>query len=68
MANRQPKEQLSNSLRSYVAKVVFTYTQTMGHTDRRELEELTDQVITRLEKNMQMEEQIKTKRTDPTLP
>lgn len=68
MANRQPKEQLSNSLRSYVAKVVFTYTQTMGHTARRELEELTDKVITRLEKNMQMEEQIKTKRTDPTLP
>ena len=50
MVNKQARNQLPDSVRNFVAKTVFTYTQTMGITDRRELEELTEQVISRLEK------------------
>ena len=68
MANRNVSQRLSDSLRNYVAKTVFTYTQTMGLTERREIEELTDKVISRLEKDMSMDEKTTAKRLEPTLP
>lgn len=69
MTSKQPKQQFLSSIRNYIAKVVFTYTQTMGLTDRQELEELTDQVISRLEKGMSPEEQTKSKKiVEPALP
>jgi ribonucleoside-diphosphate reductase alpha chain len=68
MVNKQARNQLPNSVRNFVARTVFTYTQTMGITDRRELEELTEQVISRLEKRMSMDEQTTAKRIEPALP
>jgi len=68
MANKQVKNQLPDSVRNFVARTVFTYTQTMGITDRPELEELTEQVISRLEKRMSMDEQTAAKRIEPALP
>lgn len=56
MADKQSKNRLSDSLSNYVAKTVFNYTQTMGLTDRNEIEGLTKLVISRLEKNMSVEE------------
>ncbi|MFA5065773.1 MAG: vitamin B12-dependent ribonucleotide reductase [Dehalococcoidia bacterium] len=68
MVNKQIKNQLTDSVRNFVARTVFTYTQTMGITDRTELEELTEQVILRLEKRMSMDEQTTAKRIEPALP
>ena len=68
MANRNAGQRLSDSLRNYVAKTVFTYTQTMGLTERREIEELTEKLISKLEKDMAMDEQTTAKRLEPTLP
>jgi ribonucleoside-diphosphate reductase alpha chain len=68
MVNKQARNQLPGSVRNFVARTVFTYTQTMGITDRRELEELTEQVISRLEKRMSMDEQTTAKRMEPALP
>ncbi len=65
---RQPRNQFTGSIRNYIAKTVFTYTQTMGLTDRTEQEELTEQVISRLERIMTVEEQARTKRMEPALP
>ena len=56
MADKQSKNRLSDSVSNYVAKTVFNYTQTMGLTDRNEIEGLTKLVISRLEKNMSVEE------------
>jgi len=68
MVNKQSKNRLPDTVGNFVARTVFTYTQTMGITDRRELEELTEQVISRLEKSMSMDEQTTAKRMDPALP
>ncbi|MDD5494797.1 MAG: hypothetical protein PHG36_09050, partial [Dehalococcoidia bacterium] len=68
MSGKQFKGQLSSSIRNYIAKVVFTYTQTMGLADRQELEELADQVISRMERDMISEEKAKVNRVAPTLP
>jgi hypothetical protein len=68
MANRNVSQRLSDSLRNYIAKTVFTYTQTMGLTERHEIEGLTDKVISRLEKDISMDEQTTAKRLEPTLP
>jgi len=68
MANKQAGKQLPGAVRNFVARTVFTYTQTMGITDRRDLEELTEQVISRLEKTMTMDEQTTSKRMEPALP
>jgi len=68
MVNKQARNQLPDSVRNFVARTVFTYTQTMGITDRRELEELTEQVISSLEKRMSMDEQTTAKRIEPALP
>jgi len=68
MVNKQARNQLPDSVRNFVARVVFTYTQTMGITDRHELEELTEQVISSLEKRMSMDEQTAAKRIEPALP
>ena len=68
MVNKQVKNQLPDSVRNFVARTVFTYTQTMGITDRPELEELTEQVISRLEKRMSMDEQTAANRIEPALP
>lgn len=68
MVNKQARNQLHGSVRNFAARTVFTYTQTMGITDRRELEELTKQVISRLEKSMSMDEQTTAKRMEPALP
>ncbi|MCX6002063.1 MAG: hypothetical protein NTY79_05985, partial [Chloroflexi bacterium] len=57
MANKNVRNRLSDSIRNYIAKTVFTYTQTMGLKERNEIEELTEKVISRLEKNMSMDEQ-----------
>ncbi len=65
---RQARNQLTGSIRNYIAKTVFTYTQTMGLTDRTEQEELTEQVISRLERIMTVEEQTRIKRMEPALP
>jgi len=42
--------------------------QTLGLTDRDKQEETTEQVVSRLEKNMSVEEQTRTKRMEPALP
>lgn len=55
MTDKQSKNKLPDSIRNYVAKTVFTYTQTMGLTNRNEIEGLTELVISRLEKNMSAE-------------
>lgn len=68
MASRNAGQRLSDSLRNYVAKTVFTYTQTMGLKERHEIEALTEKVISRLEKDMSKDEQITAKRLEPTLP
>ncbi len=68
MASRQVKNQLSVPVRNYVAKTVFTYTQTMGLTERHEIEGLTEKVLSRLEKIMTPEEQTKSITNVPTLP
>jgi len=68
MANRYVGQRLSDSIRNYVAKTVFTYTQTMGLKERHEIEGLTEKVISRLEKEMSMDEQTTAKRLEPTLP
>lgn len=68
MANKQLNNQLSDSVRNYVAKTVFTFTQTMGLTDRNEIEGLTELVISRLEKNMSTEEKTRKKPTEPVFP
>ena len=68
MANKQIRNQLSDSVRNYVAKTVFNYTQTMGLTDRNEIEGLTELVISRLEKNMSTEEKTRKKITEPVFP
>jgi len=65
---KQPGNQLTGSVRNYIAKTVFTYTQTMGLTDRTEQEELTVQVISKLEKIMSVDEQTRIKRAEPVLP
>ena len=68
MANRNVSQRLSDSLRNYIAKTVFTYTQTMGLTERHEIEDLTEKVISRLEKDISMDEKTTAKRLEPTLP
>ena len=68
MADKRMKDRLSDSLRNYVAKTVFTYTQTMGLKERHEIEKLTEKVIMNLEKDMSMDEQTAAKRTEPTFP
>lgn len=68
MASKQIRNQLSDSVRNYVAKTVFTYTQTMGLTDRNEIEGLTELVISRLEKNMSTEEKTRKKISEPVFP
>ncbi len=68
MANKQSDHQLSAAVRNYVAKTVFTYTQTMGLTNRHEQEELTEQVLAKLERDMALEEQTKPLRVEPALP
>jgi len=68
MANKSVRNRLSDSIRNYIAKTVFTYTQTMGLKERNEIEELTEKVISRLEKNMSMDEKTTAKRLEPTLP
>jgi ribonucleoside-diphosphate reductase alpha chain len=68
MANKQSKDQLSDSVRNYVAKTVFTYTQTMGLSERHEIEGLTELVISRLEKFMSTEEKTRKKVTEPVFP
>jgi len=68
MSGKQFKGQLSSSIRNYIAKVVFTYTQTMGLADRQELEELANQVISRMERDMISEEKARINRVEPTLP
>ncbi len=68
MANRNASQRLSDSIRNYIAKTVFTYTQTMGLKERHEIEGLTEKVISKLEKEMSMDEQTKAKRLEPTLP
>jgi ribonucleoside-diphosphate reductase alpha chain len=66
--SKQPKNLLSDSVRNYVAKTVVTYTQTMGLTDRHELEELIEHVISDMEKSASLEERKKVKKLEPTLP
>ena len=68
MASRNVRQRLSDSIRNYVAKTVFTYTQTMGLKERQEIEGLTEKVISRLEKDMSMDEHTAAKRLEPTLP
>jgi ribonucleoside-diphosphate reductase alpha chain len=65
---RQRGNHLSVSIRNYIAKTVFTYMQTMGIASRSEQEDLTEQVISRLEKSMSVEEQTRSKRKEPALP
>ncbi len=55
-------------MRNYVAKTVFTYMQTLGLADRHQQEDLTEQVILRLEKSMSLEEHTKTKKVERTFP
>lgn len=55
-------------MRNYIAKTVFTYMQTLGLADRHQQENLTDQVISRLEKRMSIEEHTKTKKVERTFP
>jgi ribonucleoside-diphosphate reductase alpha chain len=66
--SRQPKNLLSDSVRNYVAKTVLTYTQTMGLADRHEIEGIIEQVISRLEKSVSLEERKKVKKIEPTFP
>lgn len=68
MASNQPKNLLSDLVSNYVAKTVITYTQTMGITNRRQLEGLIEGVISRLEKSASLEERKKVKKLEPTLP
>jgi ribonucleoside-diphosphate reductase alpha chain len=68
MVSKSPKNLLSDSVRNYVAKTVLTYTQTLGLADRNELEGLIEQVISKLEKDMSLEERTKVKRIEPTFP
>ena len=68
MVNKQSKNYLSDSMRNYVAKTVFTYMQTLGLADRHQQEDLTEQVILRLEKSMSLEEHTKTKKVERTFP
>jgi len=68
MVNKIPKNQLSDSVRNYIAKTVFTYTQTLGLTDRNEIEGLTELVISRLENNMSTEEKTRKKISEPVFP
>jgi ribonucleoside-diphosphate reductase alpha chain len=55
-------------MRNYVAQTVFTYMQTMGLADRHQQEDLTEQVILRLEKSMSIEPHTKTKKVELTFP
>jgi ribonucleoside-diphosphate reductase alpha chain len=68
MVNRQSKNYLSDSMRNYIAKTVFTYMQTLGLADRHQQEDLTEQVIMRLEKSMSLEERTQTKKVERTFP
>ncbi|MCG7851658.1 MAG: hypothetical protein MIO92_03975, partial [Methanosarcinaceae archaeon] len=68
MVSRQSKNLLSDSVRNYVAKTVLTYAQTMGLADRHEQEDLIEQVISKLEKNMSLEDRTKVKKIEPTFP
>ncbi len=68
MVNRHSRNYLSDSMRNYIAKTVFTYMQTLGLADRHQQEDLTEQVIMRLEKSMSLEEQTKTKKVERTFP
>ncbi len=66
--NNTNKGRLSDPIRSYVAKTVFNYTQTLGLADRNEIERLTQEVISRLEKDMRTEEKTGGKNVEPALP
>lgn len=68
MADKQSKNGLSDSVSNYIAKTVFNYTQTMGLTDRHEIEGLTKLVISRLEKNMSVEEKNRKTISEPVFP
>ena len=68
MVSKSPRNLLSDSARNYVAKTILTYTQTLGLADRNELEGLIEQVISKLEKDMSLEERTKVKRIEPTFP
>ncbi|MGD0856415.1 MAG: ribonucleotide reductase N-terminal alpha domain-containing protein, partial [Dehalococcoidia bacterium] len=68
MVSRQSKNLLSDSVRNYVAKTVLTYTQTIGLADRHEQEDLIEQVISKLEKSMSLEDRTKFKKIEPTFP
>lgn len=68
MANKQPVNQSRDNIRNYIAKTVFTYTQTMGLTDRNAIEGLTELVISKLEKTMSTEEKIRKKPSEPVFP
>jgi ribonucleoside-diphosphate reductase alpha chain len=49
MANRQSKSQPRSTNHSRIARAIFAAAESMGITDRKLLEELTDQIIQRLE-------------------
>jgi len=49
MANRQSKNQPRSTNHSRIARAIFAAAESMGITDRKLLEELTDQIIQRLE-------------------
>jgi ribonucleoside-diphosphate reductase alpha chain len=68
MVSRQSKNLLSDSVRNYVAKTVLTYAQTIGLADRHEQEDLIEQVISKLEKSMSLEDRTKVKKIEPTFP